>query len=80
MLSGNILTFLIIYAGKTKACHPQDITFPPGFCVTQNPSHWSNEDETIRLIRQVVNPYIITKWAELKLPATQKGLVVWNVF
>ena len=46
-LSGNTLPFQIIYAGKTKACHPRNIT---GFCVTQNPSHWSNEDETIRLI------------------------------
>ena len=75
-LSGNILPFQIIYAGKTKACHPRDITFPPEFCATQNPSHWSNEDETIMLIRQVINPYIIIKRAELKLPATQKGLVV----
>ena len=79
-LSGKILPFQIIYAGKTKACHPRDITFPPGFCITQNPSHWSNEEKTLKLIRQVINPYVISKRVELKFPATQRALVVWDVF
>ena len=79
-LSGDILPFQILYAGKTKACHPRDITFPPGFCVSQNPSHWSNEEETLKLIQQVINPYVIKKRAELKLPVNQKALVIWDVF
>ena len=61
MLSGSILHFQIIYVGKTNACHPHDITFPPGFYVTQNPSHWCNDKETLRVIQQVINPYVIIK-------------------
>lgn len=79
-LSGCFLPFQIIYAGKTKASQPRDIQFPPGFCVTQNPTHWSNEEETLKLVREIINPYIIKKRIELKLPETQKALVIWDVF
>ena len=79
-LSGCFLPFQIIYAGKTKASQPRDIQFPPGFCVTQNPTHWSNEEETLKLVREIINPYIIQKRIELKLPETQKALVIWDVF
>ena len=79
-LSGCFLPFQIIYAGKTKASQPRDIQFPPGFCVTQNPTHWSNEEETLKLVREIINPYIIKKRMELKLPETQKALIIWDVF
>ena len=76
ILSGCFLPFQIIYAGKTKASQPRDIQFPSGFCVTQNPTHWSNEEETLKLVREIINPYIIKKQIELKLPETQKALVI----
>ena len=60
-LSGCFLPFQIIYAGKTTASQPRDIQFPPGFCVTLNPTHWSNEEETLKLVREIINPYIIKK-------------------
>ena len=79
-LAGSFLPFQIIYAGKTKASQPRDVRFPRGFCLSQNPSHWSNEEETLKLIREVINPYVINKRAELKLPETQKAMVIWDVF
>ena len=79
-LSGSFLPFQIIYAGKTKASQPRDVKFPPGFCVTQNPNHWSNEEETLKLVREIINPYIVKKRIELKLPEEQKTLVIWDVF
>ena len=48
--------------------------------MSQNPKHWSNEQETLKLIEDIINPYIIKKRAELKLPETQKALVIWDVF
>lgn len=60
-LSGEFLPLQIIYAGKTKASLPRGFTFPASFCLTQNPKHWSNEEETIKLIDQIINPYVVKK-------------------
>jgi len=79
-LAGSILPFQIIYAGKTKASQPRDVRFPSGFCLSQNPLHWSNEEEKLKLVREIINPYIVNKRAELKLPETQKVMVIWDVF
>ncbi len=79
-LSGEFLPIQIIYGGKTKASLPRGVVFPKEFCVTQNPKHWSNELETINLIDEIVNPYIVAKRSELKLPDTQKALMVWDMF
>ena len=46
----------------------------------QNPKHWSNEQETLKLIDKVIQPYIVKKRAESKVPETQKALVIWDVF
>lgn len=79
-LSGEFLPVQIIYGGKTKASLPRGVEFPSQFSVTQNPKHWSNELETITLIDKIVNPYVVAKRSELKLPATQKALMIWDVF
>ncbi len=79
-LAGEFLPIQIIYSGKTVASQPRGFRFPKGFCVSQNPKHWSNEQETMKLIEDIINPYIIKKRAELNLPETQKALVIWDVF
>ena len=70
----------IIYGGKTTASQPRGFRFPKEFCLSQNPKHWSNEQETLKLIDEVINPYVVRKRVELKLAETQKALVVWDVF
>ena len=71
-LVGFFLPFQIIYAGKSKASQPCDA----GFCISQNPSHWSNEEKMLKLIREVINLYVVNKKAELRLPETQKSMVI----
>lgn len=78
-LAGDFLALQIIYGGKTERSHPRGFQFPPGFSVSQNPQHWSNEEETMKLIDKVINPYIVSKRSELQLPVTQKALVIWDV-
>ena len=80
MLSGEFLPMQIIYSGKTTASLPRGVTFPPGFHLTQNPKHWSNEQETIKLLDHIVKPYVVKKRAELKLPETQPALMILDVF
>ena len=72
----------INYAGKTPKSQSHGLKFPTGFLVTQNPKHWSNEEETINLINNIINPYAVKKCQKLKLhvPVTQKALVIWDVF
>ena len=42
--------------------------------------HWSNEEETIKLIDTIIVPYIVKKISQLNLPKSQKALVIWDVF
>ena len=48
--------------------------------MTFNVSHWSNEKETLRLLKEVIEPYLSKKKKELGLPDSQKALLIWDVF
>ena len=58
-LKGDILPFQIIYKGKTSRSLPS-VQFPEGFCLSFNETHWSNEAETIRLLKKVIVTYAET--------------------
>ncbi len=75
--SGEFLPMQIIYAGKTKASQPRGFIFPKGFSISQNPSHWSNEQETLK---EVFNPYVIQTKNKLNLPPSQKVMLIWDAF
>ena len=70
----------MIYSGKTKASLPRDFSFPAGLSITQNPKHWSNEVETLKLIGEIIVPYVVKTRADLKLAKHQKALLIWDVF
>ena len=70
----------VIYSSKTKASQPRDFKFPSGFCVTQNPKHWSKKIESLKLIDEIISPYVTKKQEELKLPTDQKALLISDVF
>ena len=73
------LPLQIIYSGKTHKSEQRAFSIPSGFVVSQNPKNWSNEQEMLILIEEIISPYTIKKRAELALPATQKVLVIWDV-
>ena len=79
-LANDFLPMQVIYGGKTKASQPRDFKFPSGFCVTQNPKHWSNEIEILKLIDEIISPYVTKKREDLKLAKDQKALLIWDVF
>ena len=78
-LDGHILPFQLTYTGKTQRSLP-NVTFPDGFCLAYNQKHWSNETETIRLIEDVLVPYIEKVKEEKFLPPSQKSLLLWDAF
>ena len=51
-LSGDMLPFQMIYTGKTSCSLPTG-KFPEGFSLGFNKSHWSNEEEALRLLKEV---------------------------
>ena len=79
-LSGKFLPMQIIYGGKTKASQPLGFVFPKGFSISQNPQHWSNEKESLRLINGVIDPYVVATRKGLNLPSSQKALIIWDAF
>ena len=36
--------------------------------------------ETLKFIDEIINPYVVNKSKELKLPPKHKSLVIWDVF
>ena len=78
-LSGSFLSMQIIYQGKIDASQPRGFKFLNGFAVSQNPKHYSNEQETLSLIDKIIRPYFETTRKELKLQPTQKLLLIWDV-
>ena len=80
ILDGHFLPMQIIYSGKTKASLPCSIQFPEGFSLAYNQEHWSNEATTIKLIDEIVHPYLVKKRKELKLVPTHKALMIWDMF
>ena len=79
-LSGEFSPMQIIYQGKTSRSQPVGFKFSNGFAVSQNEKHYSNDAETLSLIDKVFKPFVERKKKELKLPLTQKALLIWDVF
>ena len=56
-LNGHFLPMQLIYAGKTKQSLPR-FKFPDGFSLSCNPKHFGNAMESIKLINEVIIPYV----------------------
>ena len=78
--TGRFLPMQLIYAGKTKRCHPQDIEFPSDFDVTRSLNHWSNKELAIKHIREIILLYVDKIKEDLGLPKYQKSLLIYDVF
>ena len=70
-----MLPFQLIYTGKRERFLPSS-TFPDGLCLAFNEKHWRNETDTIRLIEELLLPYIEKMKEEKVLPQFQKSLLV----
>ena len=56
-LVGDMLPFQMIYTGKTSCSLPA-AKFPESFLLGFKKFHWSNEEETLPLLKEVISPYI----------------------
>ena len=79
-VTGQFRLMQLIYAGKTKRCHPQGIEFASGFDVTHSLDHWSNKELAIYHIREIILPHEDEFKQQLGLPKDQKSHLIYDVF
>ena len=77
-LNGHFLPMQLIYGGKTKQSLPR-FKFPDGVALSSNPKHFSNAMKSIKLINEIIIPYLQTQRKELGKPK-QVALVIMDVF
>ena len=78
-LSGDMLPFQMTYIGKTSHTLPT-AKFSEGILLGFNKSHWSNEEETFSLVKEIISPYITKVKKKLKLPQNQVACLIWDAF
>ena len=78
-LAGHFLPMQLIYGGKTKKSLPK-YKFPSAFSLSVNKTHYSNSDECIKFLEEIIVPYVVQTRKELNLPKNQKALLIYDVF
>ena len=77
-LDGNFLEMQLIYGCKTNQSLPR-YQFPKEFSLSVNLKHCNNENESLKLIDEIILPYLMRERERLNRP-TQKALVIFDVF
>ena len=77
-MDGSFFPFQLIYKGKTTQSLPK-IYFPDGFSLSVNEKHFSKTRQSIKILKEIVNPFVDKKRSELKNPS-QAALLNWDVF
>ncbi len=76
---GKFLPIQLIYAGKTKRCHPK-FDFPQDWCITNSPNHWSTEATMLEYIEEVILPFVEKTRKNLGVSANQPALAIFDHF
>ena len=71
------LLMQLIYAGKTAASFPK-VKFLDTFSLSANPKHFSNTEESLKLIEEIIIPYIESERKKLGAP-NQHALIIMDV-
>ena len=77
-LDGQFLLMQLIYGRKTLKSLP-NLEFPDSFSLSGNPKHFSNTQESIKVVTEIVVPYIKNQRKELQKP-DQAALLILDVF
>ena len=78
-LSGDFLPIELIYGGKTKKSIPA-VKLPDEFHVTANLKHYSNEKESLEMMRKVIIPYVEEERRRLHLSNSHPAVLIMDVF
>ena len=76
---GKFLPMQLIYKGKTARSFPR-VNFPPSFSLSAKVSHSSNTQESLKLLDEIIIPYIEKEREDLNLEMNQPALLIIDVF
>ena len=79
ILDGSFLPIQLAYGGKTKKSLPR-VKFPSSFSLSVNPKHYSNEQESIKVLNEIIIPYVTKERERLELKNDQAALLIMDVF
>ena len=78
-LDGSFLPMQLIYGGKTKKSLPP-VEFPEGFSLSVNPTHYSNTEESIKIIKEIIVPYVKKERENRNVPLNFPAVLIMDVF
>ena len=78
--SNEFLPMQLMYGGKTAASTPK-FNFPKSFSsLSANPKHFSNTEESLKLLAEIIIPYVNSERENIGLKQTQQALLIMDVF
>ena len=78
-LDGKFLPMQLIYGGKTDRRIPK-VDFRKEFSLSANPKHFSNEEQSLKLLQDIIIPYMRKERERLGLDISHPGLLIMDVF
>ena len=78
-LDGHFLPLQLIHGGKTSKSLPT-VNFPKSFSLNANPKHCSNEQESIKVLEEIIIPYVKKEREQLGMEKDQAALLIMDVF
>ena len=74
-MDGQFLPMQIVYGGKTSKSIPR-LSFPDRFLIPANPKHYSNEEESLKMMEHIIIPYVQKECNTLKLDAEYPAMLL----
>ena len=78
-LSGEFLPMQLIYGGKTLQSLPR-YQFPQSFSLSFNPKHYSNTSESLKILNEIIIPYVKKIRSSGYILNDQYSLVIMDIF
>ena len=78
-LDGHFLPMQLIYGGKTSKSLPR-VNFSKSFSLSANPKHYSNEQKSIKVLEEIIIPYVKKERERLGMEKDQAALLIMDVF
>ena len=78
-LSNKFLPMHLIYVEKTAKSLPK-FKFPESFSLSGSPKYFSNTTESLKLLDEIIIPYVKNERKRLKLEPSQPALLILDVF
>ena len=78
-LDGYSLLVQFIYGRKTSKNLPRG-HFPKSFLLSANPKHYSNEQELIKVLEEIIIPYVMKEREWMGMEKDQVVLLIMDVF